>query len=62
MMPAWAADPTSSQTGADGSMISVTASASITTPYQNQSLDYTVRCIVRGNLVHQQYRCRQRNC
>jgi hypothetical protein len=43
--------PTASQVSANGSMISVTASASTTTPYQNQSLDYTVRCVVRGHVT-----------
>jgi hypothetical protein len=43
--------PASSQTGPDGSLVAVTAKASTTTPYQNQSIEFTVRCVVRGNIT-----------
>ena len=39
----------SSQTGADGA-ISLSAKASMTTPYQNQPILYTIRCVVRGDV------------
>ena len=38
----------SSQISADGSMVSITAKASTTTPYRNQPILYTIRCVVRG--------------
>ena len=49
---AWAADPApaSSQMTADGSMVSVFARAATATPYQNQSIQYTIRCVVRGSI------------
>lgn len=52
MAPAWAADPApaSSQMTADGSMVSVSAKAGTATPYQNQSIQYTIRCVVRGSI------------
>ncbi len=50
---AWAAaDHGTAQTmsDADGNIISVSAEASTATPYQNQPIRYTVRCVIRGNI------------
>jgi len=42
--------PLSSEVNLGGSLISISAMASTTKPYQNQSIRYTVRCEVRGNI------------
>jgi hypothetical protein len=39
-----------SEMNLDGSMVSISAMASTTKPYQNQSIRYTVRCTARGNI------------
>jgi hypothetical protein len=42
--------PILSEARLDGSVVSISAMASTTKPYQNQSIRYTVRCAVRGNI------------
>jgi hypothetical protein len=42
--------PISSQTNIDGTTVSITALASTTKPYQNQSIRYTVRSELRGSV------------
>lgn len=40
----------SSQVSADGSRVSISASASTTTPYRNQPIRYTIKCVVQGGI------------
>jgi len=44
------AGTSASQANVDGSMVSITALASTMKPYQNQSIQYTVRCVLRGSI------------
>lgn len=44
------AAPISSQINIDGSTVSISALVSSARPYQNQSIRYTVKCVMRGNI------------
>ncbi len=42
--------PYASQVSGDGSKVSISAKASTTTPYRNQPIRYTIKCVVQGGI------------